>query len=78
MLTGAGDGEADAGRVPRADTGDLAQTTVGLAGKTGDAPTGDDALGTVTLRGSEHIDTLVLSQLTTGSDTATPLMFSKS
>lgn len=61
VLTGAGDGEAHAGRVPRADASNLAETAVGLARKTGHAPTRDHALGTVTLGGTEHIDTLVLS-----------------
>ena len=60
MLTGAGHGEADAGRVPRADARDLAESPVGLTGQTGDTPTGDDALGTVTLGSSQHVDTLVL------------------
>lgn len=61
VLTGAGDGEAHAGRVPRADASNLAETTVGLPGKTGHAPTRDNALGTVSLRGSENVDALVLS-----------------
>lgn len=60
MLTSAGDGEAHTGRVPRADASNLAQTTVGLPGKTGHAPTRDNALGTVSLGGAEHIDALVL------------------
>ena len=61
MLTGAGDGEAHAGRVPRADASNLAQTTVGLPRKTGHAPTSDNALGTVSLGGAEHVDALVLN-----------------
>ena len=60
VLTGAGHREADAGRVPRADARNLAQTPVGLAGQAGHTPTGDDALGSVTLRGSQHVDALVL------------------
>lgn len=60
VLTGAGDGEAHAGRVPRADASNLAQTTVGLTGQTGHAPTGDHTLGTVSLRGTEYVDALVL------------------
>lgn len=60
VLTSAGHREADAGRVPRADASHLAETTVGLARKTCNTPTGDDALGTVTLGGSKHVDALVL------------------
>lgn len=60
MLTGTGHREADAGRVPRADASHLAETTVGLARQAGNAPTGDDTLGTVTLGGSQHVDALVL------------------
>lgn len=61
MLTGAGDREADAGRVPRTDARHLAEPPVGLAGQAGDTPTGDHALGTVTLGGPQHVDALVLS-----------------
>lgn len=60
VLTGASDREAHAGRVPRADARHLAETAVGLAGQAGHTPTGDDALGTVTLGGSEDVDALVL------------------
>lgn len=61
VLTGAGDGEAHAGRVPGADTRDLAEATVGLAGQAGHAPTSDNALGSVTLGRAEYVDALVLS-----------------
>lgn len=60
VLTGACHGEAHAGRVPGTDTGHLAQTTVGLARQTGHTPTRDNALGTVTLGGTQNVDALVL------------------
>lgn len=60
VLTGARHREADAGRVPRSDARNLAETTVGLARQASHAPTGDDTLGTVTLRGAEDVDALVL------------------
>lgn len=42
LLTGAGNGELDAGRMPRADTSDLAQTLVRLAGQLASVPTRGD------------------------------------
>lgn len=62
VLTGAGHREAHAGRVPRADARNLAETTVGLTRQTGDAPTGDDTLRSVTLGGTENIDALILGE----------------
>ena len=41
------------GRVPRANTSDLTQPTVGLTREAGHTPTGDHALATVTCRGGE-------------------------
>lgn len=60
VLTGAGDREADTGRVPRADARHLAEPPVGLARQAGHTPTGDDALGTVALGCPQHVDALVL------------------
>lgn len=48
VLTSAGDGEGDALRVPRADTGNLAETTVSLTGEGGNTPTVDNTFETVT------------------------------
>jgi len=62
VLTSTSAGEADAGRVPGSDTGHLAETTVGLAGKTSNAPTSDDTLVTVTTSGRAHIHSLALSE----------------
>lgn len=67
-LTGTRHGEADAGRMPGTDTGDLAETTMGLAGKTGDTPTGDDTGITVTLGGSADIESLALAEDGVNSD----------
>lgn len=61
-LTGTSDLELDAGRVPGTNTGDLSQTSVGLAGKTGDAPSFDDTLDTVTLVDADHVAHLVLAE----------------
>eukprot|EP00769_Ergobibamus_cyprinoides_P004101 gnl/Ergobibamus_cyprinoides/5681.p3 GENE.gnl/Ergobibamus_cyprinoides/5681~~gnl/Ergobibamus_cyprinoides/5681.p3 ORF type:complete len:107 (-),score=4.11 gnl/Ergobibamus_cyprinoides/5681:171-491(-) len=49
VLTGTGDGVLDTARVPGTNAGDLAETTAGLAGKAGSAPTGGDTLETLTL-----------------------------
>eukprot|EP00760_Papus_ankaliazontas_P025848 PhM_4_TR2893/c0_g1_i1/m.101631 len=59
-LTGAGDREGHALGMPRADAGDLAQTTVGLAGEARAAPALDDALETVTARDAADVDALGL------------------
>jgi len=48
VLTGTSDGEGDTFRMPRADAGNLAETTMGLAGKRGDTPTVNDTFETVT------------------------------
>lgn len=59
VLTSARDLELNAGRMPRTDTGDLAETTMGLTRKTGDSPTGDNTVDTATLGNSDDIDHLV-------------------
>jgi len=61
-LTGTSDGEADTGRVPSTDTGNLAETTVGLARKTSNAPSADDTVVSVTLGGSANVQSLTLSK----------------
>merc|ERR1711904_24212 len=60
VLTSAGDAVLDTGRVPRADTGDLTETLVGLTGELGDTPAGDDTLVTLTLGDGNGVDHLVL------------------
>ena len=62
VLTGARDGRGNTGRMPRSDTGDLAETTVGLTGKAGDAPTGGDALVSLTLGDADDVEVLVLGE----------------
>jgi len=60
VLTGTCDGGRNTGRMPRSNTGDLSQTSVGLSGKTGDTPTGGNTLVTATLGNSEYINVFVL------------------
>ena len=62
VLTGARDGVADAGGVPRTDTGDLAETPVGLSREARDAPSGGHALVPLTLGDAEDVDELVLAE----------------
>jgi len=62
LLTSAGDGESNASRMPGTDTGDLAETSVSLAGKTGDAPTRNHTGETMTASGGTDIQTLALSE----------------
>ena len=61
-LTSTSDGESNAGRMPGTDTGDLAETTMGLTRKTGDSPTRDDTVVSVTLGGSTDVKRLTLSE----------------
>merc|ERR1711966_101932 len=62
LLTGTRHGPPNAGRMPRADATNLAQTSVGLAGKLGDVPARDNALVTVTLGHTADVDHLVLGE----------------
>merc|ERR1711904_668053 len=66
VLTSAGDAVLDTGRVPRADTGDLTETLVGLTGELGDTPAGDDTLVTLTLGDGNGVDHLVLLEHAVG------------
>lgn len=54
-LPGASNGVPNASRMPRANAGDLSQTTMSLTRQTGDTPTGDDALETVTLGDGDDV-----------------------
>merc|ERR1719517_426432 len=60
VLTSTRDLELHASRMPRSDTGDLAETTMGLARETGHTPTRHDTVDTTTLGHTDHIDHLVL------------------
>eukprot|EP01084_Bolivina_argentea_P258174 435147_1 len=55
VLTGAGNSVAHALGMPGTNAGDLAQTTMGLTGQAGDAPTVDDTLETVTAGDGAHV-----------------------
>merc|ERR1719245_2064776 len=59
-LASAGHLALHTGGVPGADARDLAQPAVCLAGQPGDAPTRDDAVDPVALRGADDIYHLVL------------------
>jgi hypothetical protein len=58
LLTGTGQSETASGRMPSTNTSDLSETTVRLAGKPGNTPTGDDTLSTVTASGGADINGL--------------------
>lgn len=60
ILTGTGNSGHDASRMPSTDTGNLAETLVGLAGKLLGAPTSSDTLETVTLGDTDNVDVLIL------------------
>jgi len=60
VLTGTGDGPLHTTGMPSSDTSDLTETFVSLTRKTGGSPTSGDALETLTLGDSDHVDHLVL------------------
>ena len=62
ILTGTGDRDVHAGRVPRTNARNLAQTTVGLAGQAAHTPTGNHTLHTVTLGHTDRVHVLVLGE----------------
>jgi len=62
LLTGTGHTDRHTSRMPSTNTGDLAEASVGLAGKTSDSPTGNDTGKAVTAVGGTDIDDLSLSE----------------
>ena len=62
MLTSAGNGVFYAGRMPRTNTSDLAETTMRLARKFAGTPTMGDTFVTVTLGNSANVQMLILSK----------------
>jgi len=65
-LTSSGDGVLNSARMPSSDTSNLSQPFVGLARKSGNSPTFDDTLETVTFGDTDDVDHLVLVE--DGSD----------
>jgi len=61
-LARACDGESNASRVPGADTSDLSETSVSLAGEAGDAPTSNDTGESVTAGSGTDIYRLALGK----------------
>jgi hypothetical protein len=62
LLTSTCDGEANTGRMPCTNTGDLAETSVGLARKSGNTPSADDTVVSVTLGSSADVQSLTFSE----------------
>jgi len=62
LLTGTSDSAVHTRRMPSTNTGDLTQTTVGLAGKTSNTPTSNNTNKSLTLGGSANINTFTFSE----------------
>jgi len=58
LLTGTGQSETASRRMPGTNTSDLSETTMRLAGKSGNTPTGDNTLGSVTTSGTADVQSL--------------------
>lgn len=58
VLTSTGHSPLNGGRMPGTNTGHLPQTTMGLAGKTGDTPTSDDTFVALTLGDANGVNEL--------------------
>jgi len=77
ILTGTWDCGRHTSRVPRSNTGNLTETTVGLTWETGDTPTGSDTLESLTFGDSNNIDLFVLCEDRINSDLLLEEIFGK-
>jgi len=74
VLTSTGNAVSDSRWMPSSNTGDLAETFVGLSGQSSSSPTGGDTFVSLTLGGGESIDQLVSTEHGVDGD----LLFEKS
>ena len=68
VLTSAGDGVGHPSRMPGTDTGNLAETPVGLAGKAGDTPTCDNTFVTLTLGDTNDVNHFIFLKYSINRD----------
>ena len=68
VLTGTWNGGRNTGRVPRSNTGDLTQTTMGLTRQTSDTPTSGHTFVTLTLGNTDHVNQFILVENSIDSD----------
>jgi hypothetical protein len=62
LLTSTCNSEVDTGRMPGTNTGDLTETTMSLSWESGDTPTRDNTLGTVTTSGRADVKNFTLRE----------------